>query len=371
VIKKPLIIVIAAIILVLTAGIFCSVILPRISAHQTNYIDKRPVATLRVDCKDAGIVLWHGDGPDSCDTYGAREANVVKEGNIYYLFYDGAGKYGWQSCLAESTDLIHWQKKGAILKLGDSTRSDFKSASSPWIIKSKGVWHMFYLGTPHTTPAPDRIPGFPYLTMKAQSKSIEGPWIKQYGVHPFTVKNKSFYTITSSPGFIIKKNGEFLQFFSGASQDSIYTWRTIGLARTKNLDSTWTIDPKPLFPPTEQVENTSLFYNKKSKTWYMFTNHIGINKAGVEYTDAVWIYWSKDIYNWDAKNKAVVLDTTNCTWAKGTIGMPSVIKIGNKLAVLYDGVVGTSISHMQRNIGLAWLDLPLRIKQPAKPVSIK
>ncbi|WP_461448634.1 glycoside hydrolase family protein [Mucilaginibacter sp.] len=342
--------------------IFCQMISPKISAQQFKYLDGRPTATLRINCKDAGIVLKHGNGPDSCDTYGAREANVVKVRHKYYLFYDGAGKYGWQSCLAVSTDLIHWQKKGAILKLGDSTHSDYKSASSPWIIKSKGVWHMFYLGTPHTTPAPDRIPGFPYLTMKAQSKSVEGPWVKQYNVHPFKVHEKSFYTITSSPGFIIKKKGEFLQFFSGASQDSIHTWRTLGLARTKNLDSTWTIDPKPLFPPTEQVENSSLYYDKKTQIWYLFTNHIGITKENGEYTDAIWVYWTKDIYNWNEQDKAIVLDTTNCSWAKGTIGMPAVIKVGKKLALLYDGVTGTSTSHMGRDIGLAWIELPVNIK---------
>jgi hypothetical protein len=42
--------------------------------------------------------------------------------------------------------------------------------------------------------------------------------------------------------------------------------------------------------------------------------------------------------------------------------MPTVIKVGNRLALLYDGVEGNSTSHMQRNIGLAWMELPLRIK---------
>ena len=82
------------------------------------YIDGRPHATKRVECKDYGIVLRYGDGPDSCDVYGAREANVNKVDDTYYLFYDGAGKDGWRSCLAESKDLKHWTKKGAILNLG-------------------------------------------------------------------------------------------------------------------------------------------------------------------------------------------------------------------------------------------------------------
>jgi hypothetical protein len=39
--------------------------------------------------------------------------------------------------------------------------------------------------------------------------------------------------------------------------------------------------------------------------------------------------------------------------------MPSVIKVGERLAVFYDAPGGDSKSHMKRDIGLAWLDLPL------------
>ncbi len=163
-----------------------------IHAQKSIYIDGRPSATLRMPCTDAGIVLRYGDGKDSCDTYGAREAIVNKEGDTYYLFYDGAGKTGWLASLAESKDLKTWIKKGAILTLGDSSKNDSKSASSPWVIKENDEWHMFYIGTPNTSPAPNRIPAFPYLTMKAKSKSLEGPWIKQYDVTPFSVKTKYF-----------------------------------------------------------------------------------------------------------------------------------------------------------------------------------
>lgn len=345
----------------LTSLLFAGGVSLKLAAQGLKYIDGRPSTDLRLPCTDEGVVLRHGDGVDSCDTYGAREAIVNKDGNKFYLFYDGAGKDGWKACLAESTDLRKWQKKGAILKLGDPSKSDSKSASAPWVIKSNGVWHMFYLGTPNTSPAPDRIPAFPYLTMKAQAKSLEGPWVKQYDVTPFIAKDESFYTVTSSPGFIVKVKDEFLQFFSGA-QEANGTKRTLGLARTKDLNASWQIDPKPLFPPSEQVENSSLFFDEATKTWYLFTNHIGITQENGEYTDAIWVYWSKDIYHWAEKNKAVVLDKTNCTWAKGAIGMPTVIKVGNRLAMLYDGVQGNSTSHMGRDLGLAWMDLPLKIK---------
>jgi hypothetical protein len=39
--------------------------------------------------------------------------------------------------------------------------------------------------------------------------------------------------------------------------------------------------------------------------------------------------------------------------------MPSVIKVGNRLAMFHDAPGGDSTSHMRRDLGLAWLDLPL------------
>jgi len=340
------------------SGLFLG-IAPVVTAQQTVYSDGRPAASLRMNARDEGIVMKYGDGPDSCDTYGAREAVVVKEKGTYYLFYDGAGKDGWISCMAKSKDLKAWSKTGAILSLGDSTRSDSKSASAPWVIKQGNAWHMFYLGTPNTTPAPYRIPAFPYLTMKASSPSITGPWKKQYDVTPLTKKKKSYYTVTSSPGFIVKNGNEYMMFFSGATNDNNITKRTLGIARTKDLNASWKIDDTPIFPLSEQVENSSLFFDSTIQTWFLFTNHIGINERREEYTDAIWVYWSKDINKWDAAHKAIVLDSSNCTWGKGAIGMPSVVKAGNKLALLYDAGEGKDFGHMFRSIGLAWLELPL------------
>ncbi|MBX3256782.1 MAG: hypothetical protein KF862_21780 [Chitinophagaceae bacterium] len=340
-----------------------SISAPVVVAQTAVYSDGRPAASLRMNFKDEGIVMKYGDGKDSCDTYGAREAVVVQEKDTYYLFYDGAGKEGWISCMAESKDLRNWKKRGAILSLGDSARNDSKSASSPWVIKEGNTWHMFYIGTPNTTPPPYRIPAFPYLTMKARSKSITGPWIKQYDVTPLPPKENSYYTVTSSPGFIVKHKGEYIMFFSGATNDNNITKRTLGLARTKDLNASWKINEAPAFSLEEQVENSSVYFEEATQTWFLFTNHIGVDEKGGEYTDAIWVYWSKDISQWDSNNKAIALDSANSVWAKGAIGMPAVIKKGNKLALLYDAAEGKSKDHMFRSIGLAWINLPLKIPE--------
>ncbi|MGB9623582.1 MAG: hypothetical protein ACPMAQ_01850, partial [Phycisphaerae bacterium] len=65
---------------------------------------------------------------------------------------------------------------------------------------------------------------------------------------------------------------------------------------------------------------------------------------------------------WEAKNKAVVLDGATCSWSKTIIGLPSVLRVGNRLAMFYDGNKNPDDKwHVKRDVGLAWIDLPLRL----------
>ncbi len=328
---------------------------------QQKYPDGRPAAKLRLNAKDHGIVLRHGDGPDKSDMLGARDVWVFENDGTYYMHYDAAGPKGWLCSLAVSKDLLSWNKKGPILNFGKPGEDDSKSASYGVTYHDGKRWHMFYLGTPNVSPPPNLIPSFPYLTMKASGQSAAGPWIKQKDVVPFRTKPNTYYSITASPGQVIKNGDEYLQFFSATTRKpgNPCVQRTLGIARTRDLDGPWTVDPQPIVPIEEQIENSSLYFEKTNKTWFLFTNHIGIDRG--EYTDAIWVYWSRDLNQWNPKNKALVLDGRNCTWSKKCIGLPSVAQTGKRLALFYDAPGGNSTSHMKRNIGLAWLDLPLTI----------
>jgi predicted GH43/DUF377 family glycosyl hydrolase len=331
------------------------------------YRDGRPEAVKRLEAEDQGVVFRHGHGPGQCDIYGARDVWVYEHEGTYYMHYDAAGPRGWLCSLATSRNMIDWKRHGPVLDFGKPGEDDEKSASYGVTCFDGKVWHMFYLGAPNVSPAPDLIPSFPYLTMKAKANSPGGPWTKQKAIIPFRTRPFTYYSITASPGQVVKSGDEYLQFFSATTlkKGNPCVQRTLGIARTSSLDSAWTVDPKPMVPIEEQIENSSLYFEKSSKTWFLFTNHIGIDKH--EYTDAIWVYWSKDLNNWDPENKAVVLDGQNCSWSQKCIGLPSVVTKDNRLAIFYDAPGGNSTSHMKRDIGLAWLDLPLSIPADNKP----
>jgi len=326
------------------------------------YSDNRPSAKYRLDAIDYGVVFKHGKGPDSCDYLGARDVWVWKYQDTYYMHYDGAGPKGWLACLALSKDLVNWSAKGPVLQFGKPGSEDCASASYGSVFFDGTKWHMFYMGTSNATPAPDYIPAAPpYLTMKAESTSPTGPWIKRYDITPFKLKPNSYYSGVASPGCVFKQGDEYLMFFSASTASPFL--RTLSIARTHDLDGPWIPDPKPILPPEEQVENSSLYFEKANNTYFLFTDHVGL-KDGLEYTDAIWVYWSKDITKWDPANKAVVLDSRNCKWSQYIVGLPSVVQDGNRLAIFYDGNEASEIppgvkSHMNRDIGLAYLKLPL------------
>jgi predicted GH43/DUF377 family glycosyl hydrolase len=325
------------------------------------YLDHRPAARYQLQADDHGMVYRHGKGPGGCDSLGARDIWVWEDAGSYYMHYDGAGAAGWLACLATSSHLTEWTPRGAVLPLGSSDQRDCASASYGVTFKDKEKWHMFYLGTPHTSPAPDLVPAFPYLTMKAEADSPTGPWKKRYDITPFRPKAGTYYSATASPGFIVPGKKGYLMFYSASTDRPIL--RTIGIARTKDLDAPWSIDPKPILPPAEQVENTSLYYQESDKTWFLFTNHVGL-RDGLEYTDAIWVYWTKDLERWKPGNKAVVLDGASSGWSRQIMGLPSVVKAGDRLALFYDGYAGQAIppgasSHMRRDVGLAWIHLPI------------
>ncbi len=324
------------------------------------YFDGRPDASYRLDVTDEGVVFEHGHGPDQCDYLGAREASAFEWQGKYYLHYDGAGLTGWLACLASSTDLRHWQRHGPVLQLGEQGTLDSGSASSPWIYNDGHKWHMFYVATPTTTPGPEFVPALPYYTNKAEADVPTGPWRKRYDIVPFRTVPGTYYSLVASPGPVVKYGDEYLIFFSSTTAtEKSPCVRTLGIARTKDLDGSWTVDAQPMVPIEEQIENASIYFEKSSDTWFLFTNHIGIDEQGAEYTDAIWVYWTKNLNHWDAANKAVVVDGANSSWAFECLGMPSVLVVGDKLAILYDAAPGHSKSHMQRHIGLAWVDLPL------------
>ncbi len=106
------------------------------------------------------------------------------------------------------------------------------------------------------------------------------------------------------------------------------------------------------YNPVELPDNRRVEFFKE----ILYNDIVSVNSQGV----------LSEIIGSNAHNKAVVLDAKNCNWSKFIIGLPSVVKAGNKLALFYDGNKSLVLpqgnkSHMYRDIGMAWLKLPITL----------
>src|SRR5260370_7639617 len=79
---------------------------------------------------------------------GVEDPRLQKFGDTYYLTYTGYNKKDAQLCLATSSDLIHWERKGVILPAykGNWNKGWTKSGA---IVPEKinGKYWMYWLGT--------------------------------------------------------------------------------------------------------------------------------------------------------------------------------------------------------------------------------
>jgi predicted GH43/DUF377 family glycosyl hydrolase len=79
---------------------------------------------------------------------GVEDPRLVQFGDTYYLTYTGYNKKDAQLCLATSTDLIHWDRKGVIIA-ANKGNWNVKWTKSGAIVPEKidGKYWMYFLGT--------------------------------------------------------------------------------------------------------------------------------------------------------------------------------------------------------------------------------
>ena len=79
---------------------------------------------------------------------GVEDPRLQKFGDIYYLTYTGYNKKDAQLCLATSSDLIHWDRKGVILPAYKGNWNVGWTKSGAIVpIKIDGKYWMYWLGT--------------------------------------------------------------------------------------------------------------------------------------------------------------------------------------------------------------------------------
>jgi predicted GH43/DUF377 family glycosyl hydrolase len=178
---------------------------------------------------------------------GVEDPRLVKFGDTYYLTYTGYNKKDAQLCLATSTDLIHWERKGIILpayKGNWNVRWTKSGAIVPQ--KIAGKYWMYFLGT--SRDKTDQT-GLAYSTdLVHWTEATTEP------VLPKRAGKFDSRVVEPGPPPIITKDG-ILLVYNGADDDLVY--RT-GMAVFSLHDPgklLWRSE-KPVFWPERDWEKT-------------------------------------------------------------------------------------------------------------------
>ncbi|MGD0362134.1 MAG: family 43 glycosylhydrolase [Bryobacteraceae bacterium] len=88
---------------------------------------------------------------------GVEDPRVLRIGTTYYMTYTGYNLHDAQLCLATSTDLRHWSRRGVVLPAYRGTWTTGWTKSGAIVPERvNGKWWMYYLGTRHDADGKDR-----------------------------------------------------------------------------------------------------------------------------------------------------------------------------------------------------------------------
>jgi predicted GH43/DUF377 family glycosyl hydrolase len=176
---------------------------------------------------------------------GVEDPRLVKFGDTYYLTYTGYNKKDAQLCLATSSDLIHWRRKGVILPAykGNWNVAWTKSGA---IVPEKinGKYWMYFLGT--SADKTDQT-GLAYSSdLFHWTEATKEP------VLPKRPGKFDSRVVEPGPPPILTKDGIVL-VYNGADDKLVYRTATAIFDRTDPSKLLWRSDD-PVFLPEKDWE---------------------------------------------------------------------------------------------------------------------
>ena len=316
-----------------------------------------PPAPSRGRCaaSDHGVVLTHGDGPGGCDVYGARDVVVWPVDGTLYMHYDGCG--------AGRLAAVPGDEHGRALLDQARPGAGARAAREPRL-RERLV----------RDAVPPRRHVASVLRRHAERHPAAGAGARGAVLHAEGGGVRARRAVDQAPGHravlaaagdVLRGDREsgarsssttaqFLQFFSASAGEPLQ--RTLGIARTTDLDGAWTIDPAPILPATEQIENAALYHEPANDTWFLFTNHVD---AATSTTDAVWVYWTTDLDGMGSGAPRGGARHDDVDVGEGRDRPARNRQPRRTSGALLRRRAGAGRGHTGRDIGLAWLPLPL------------
>lgn len=176
---------------------------------------------------------------------GVEDPRLVQFGDTYYLTYTGYNKTDAQLCLATSTDLTHWERKGVIIP-ANKGNWNVKWTKSGAIVPEKidGKYWMYFLGT--------SVDGKDQAGLASSTDLLH--WAEATQTPVLTVRSGKFDSRVAEPGPapIVTPEGIVL-IYNGADDKLVYRTGVAILDRNDPRKLLWRRDT-PIFSPEKEWE---------------------------------------------------------------------------------------------------------------------
>jgi beta-1,2-mannosidase len=215
---------------------------------------------------------------------GVEDPRLVQFGDIYYLTYTGYNKKDAQLCLAISTDLIHWDRRGVILPAYKGNWN-VKWTKSGAIVPEKidGKYWMYFLGTTADNKDQAGLASSPDLLH----------WTEATQTPALPVRPGRFDSRVAEPGPapIVTPNG-ILLIYNGADDNLVYRTGIAIFDRNDPRKLLWRSE-EPIFSPEKEWEKVGQVPNVvfvegvlKEKNRYRFyyggaDKYVGVAEASI------------------------------------------------------------------------------------------
>ncbi|OXM87993.1 family 43 glycosylhydrolase [Paenibacillus rigui] len=209
---------------------------------------------------------------------------VFQHQDRFYMMYVGFDDTGYQTALATSSDLLHWEHLSVILRRNEGSGWDSKNIAGTWILKE------------HDLDAP--------------------PVLKKWD-------NKYWLVYHAYPEF---------GYEEGSAK--------IGLAWTEDENLLeWHRLPEPILTPEEGAdwEKGGLYKEcliEEDGTFYLFYNAKNTDKRWIEQTG---VAFSTDLISWHRYEHNPVLRVSPDRWDSGFVSDPCVLKHQDEWVMYYFG----------------------------------
>lgn len=213
--------------------------------------DKQGISRLGYAESADGLHFTHRDEPVLSPTEdyekdgGVEDPRLVQFGGTYYLTYTGYNKKDAQLCLATSSDLIHWDRKGVILP-ANKGNWNVKWTKSGAIIPQKiaGKYWMYYLGTSSDNKDEGGLASSPDLLHWSDATEVP--------VLPVRVGRFDSRVAEPGPSPIVTPHGVVL-IYNGAGDNLVYRTGIAVFDRNDPRKLLWRSD-EPIFSPEKDWE---------------------------------------------------------------------------------------------------------------------